>query len=55
MKRSPAVGNLLQLVGLVLLPIGLLGGMSGGSLHLELTLLGIGGVSFLAGRKLSGG
>ncbi len=54
MKHSQTVGNLFQLVGLVLLPIGLLGGLSGGSLHLELTLLGIGGASFIAGRKLSG-
>ncbi|MBI4230048.1 MAG: hypothetical protein HY608_04350 [Planctomycetes bacterium] len=55
MKRSPAIGYLLQCVGIVLLPVGLLGGMSGGSLHLELSLLGIGGVAFLLGRRMSGG
>ena len=51
MTRS--VGRLLQIVGLVLLPIGFSYGMFRDDLRMEVRLLAIGGILFLLGRVLA--
>jgi hypothetical protein len=44
-------GRALQMLGLLLLPVGLYHGIEG-SMAVELSLLGLGVLLFLAGRKL---
>ena len=51
--NSAAIGRALQLVGLILLPLGLMAGLAADNIRLDLTLLMIGGFSFLAGWILT--
>lgn len=47
-------GRLLQIVGLVLLPIGFSYGIFRDEVRMEVQLLAIGGILFLIGRLLAG-
>ena len=49
-----ALGYLLQVVGLILLPVGLAAGFSWGGMGVELALLAAGGGLFLLGRRIAG-
>jgi hypothetical protein len=46
---SALVGRFFQLIGMIILPIGLLTGLLKGNVDLEVRLLFIGGAFFLAG------
>ncbi|HEX9459440.1 MAG TPA: hypothetical protein VGA84_09870 [Thermoanaerobaculia bacterium] len=46
---SPLIGRLFQLIGMIILPIGLLTGLLKDNLTLEVRLLFIGGAIFLIG------
>lgn len=50
---SALVGRLLQLIGMIILPIGLLTGLLRDNVALEVRLLFIGGAFFLAGWLLA--
>ena len=50
---TPLIGRFLQMIGLVILPVGLMIGLFGGNIRLEVNLLFIGGVAFLLGWILS--
>lgn len=50
---SATIGRLLQLVGLIMLPIGFAYGMSKGDIRTEVQLLFVGGMLFLTGWILS--
>jgi len=45
----PTLGRLLQLIGLVLLPIGLSYGLFNDNVAMEVRLLGVGGAMFVLG------
>ena len=45
----PTLGRLLQLIGLVLLPIGLSYGLFNDNIAMEVRLLGVGGAMFVLG------
>jgi hypothetical protein len=47
------IGRLLQLLGMLILPVGLGIGMFGGNVNLEVQLLWIGGAVFLLGWLLA--
>jgi hypothetical protein len=47
------VGRFLQMVGLLILPVGLMIGVFGGNVRLEVKLLFIGGAVFLIGWLLA--
>lgn len=49
-----SLGRLLQILGLVVLPVGLIYGIESGSMAVELMSLMIGALLFVAGRKLDG-
>jgi hypothetical protein len=46
---SALIGRFLQLIGMIILPIGLLTGLLKGNVNLEVRLLFIGGAIFLIG------
>ena len=46
---APLIGRLLQLSGMILLPIGLMYGLVGGDIRTEVRLLFIGGFVYLLG------
>jgi hypothetical protein len=46
---TPLIGRLLQLSGMILLPIGLLYGLAGNDIRTEVKLLAIGGMLYLIG------
>lgn len=50
---STLAGRLLQLAGMIILPIGLLYGMGRGDVRAEVRLLAIGGFLFVAGWLMS--
>jgi hypothetical protein len=50
---SATIGRLLQLVGMIILPIGLMYGLVMGEIRTEVKLLALGGFLFLLGRILS--
>jgi hypothetical protein len=50
---APLIGRLLQLVGMILLPIGLSYGLLRDDIKTEVRLLAIGGVAFLVGWILA--
>ena len=47
------IGRLLQLTGMLILPIGLGYGLFGNNVELEVRLLAIGGALFIIGRLVS--
>jgi len=49
----PTLGRLLQLIGLVILPIGLSYGLFNDNVAMEVRLLGIGGAMFVIGWLIS--
>ncbi|MGN6183431.1 MAG: hypothetical protein ACTHQM_07235 [Thermoanaerobaculia bacterium] len=49
----PLVGRLLQLSGMIILPIGLLYGLGRNQIQTEVQLLALGGFLFLLGRILA--
>ena len=50
---SSLIGRLLQLSGMIILPIGLMIGLSGGDIRTEVKLLALGGFLFVLGWILS--
>lgn len=50
---KPLIGRALQLLGLIILPAGLLIGLAGGQVRLEVKLMFIGGAIFLLGWLLA--
>ena len=50
---SATIGRLLQLAGMIILPIGLLYGFGKGDIRLEVKLLALGGFLFVLGWILS--
>lgn len=50
---TPLIGRLLQLSGMIILPIGLLYGFGRGDIRTEVKLLAIGGFLFVLGWILS--
>lgn len=46
------VGRLLQVAGMIVLPLGLIYGLSTGNVRYEVLVLAIGGALFLGGRML---
>ena len=50
---SATIGRLLQLVGMLILPIGLMYGLIYGEVRTEVKLLALGGFLFLLGRILA--
>lgn len=50
---TPALGRLLQLIGMIVLPIGLMYGLVRGEIQTEVRLLFIGGFLFLLGWILA--
>ena len=50
---SPFIGRLLQLSGMIILPIGLLYGLGRGDIRTEVKLLALGGFLFVLGWILS--
>jgi hypothetical protein len=46
---SPAIGRLLQLCGMIILPIGLMYGLGKGEIRTEVQLLALGGFLFVLG------
>lgn len=51
--NAPLIGRLLQLAGMIILPIGLMYGLVLDKVHTEVQLLALGGFLFLLGRILS--
>ncbi len=49
-----SLGRILQILGLVVLPVGLFYGIDQGSMAVELTSLVFGALLFLAGKTLDG-
>ncbi len=50
---APVIGRMLQLAGLIILPIGLSYGLVQGEVRTEVKLLALGGFLFVLGRILS--
>jgi len=50
---TPLIGRLLQLAGMIILPIGLSYGLIQGEIRTEVKLLALGGFLFLLGRILA--
>lgn len=50
---SASLGRLLQLIGMIILPIGLLYGLVRGEIRIEVQLLALGGFLFVLGWILS--
>jgi len=50
---TPVIGRMLQLAGLIILPIGLSYGLVQGEVRTEVKLLALGGFLFILGRILS--
>lgn len=50
---SVLVGRFLQLAGMIMLPVGLMVGLFGGNIGLEVQLLFIGGIIFTVGWLLA--
>ena len=50
---SATIGRLLQLIGMIILPIGLAYGLIKGNIRLEVQLLALGGFLFLLGWILA--
>lgn len=50
---APLIGRLLQLAGMIILPIGLMYGLARGEIQTEVRLLALGGFLFLLGWILS--
>ncbi len=50
---SALIGRLLQLSGMIILPIGLMIGLSGGNIRTEVKLLALGGFLFVLGWILA--
>ncbi len=51
--KAPMLGRLLQLAGMIILPIGLIYGLAKGQIQTEVQLLALGGFLFLLGCILS--
>ncbi len=51
--RNATIGRLLQLAGMIILPIGLLYGLGRGDIRTEVKLLALGGFLFVLGWILS--
>ncbi len=51
--NAPLLGKLLQLSGMIILPIGLMYGFARNQVQTEVQLLALGGFLFLLGRILS--
>jgi hypothetical protein len=51
--KAPLLGRLLQLAGMILLPIGLLYGLAKDQIQTEVQLLALGGFLFILGWILS--
>ena len=50
---TPLIGRILQIAGMIILPIGLFIGMFRGDVRLEVKLLAIGGALFVIGWLIS--
>lgn len=50
---SPLIGRLLQIVGMIILPIGLMYGLVRGEIRTEVQLLALGGFLYVLGWILS--
>ena len=50
---TPLIGRLMQLIGMIILPIGLVHGFSSGDVRTEVKLLALGGFLFVLGWILS--
>jgi len=50
---SPTIGRLMQLAGMIILPIGLMYGLGRGDIRTEVKLLALGGFLFVLGWILS--
>ena len=46
---TPSIGRLLQILGMIILPIGLSFGLFGDNVRLEVRMLAIGGALFITG------
>ena len=51
--NAPLIGRLLQLMGMIVLPIGLMYGLVKGEIRTEVNLLALGGFLFLLGWILA--
>ncbi|HEX7832092.1 MAG TPA: hypothetical protein VF787_20715 [Thermoanaerobaculia bacterium] len=51
--NAPLIGRVLQLCGMIILPIGLMYGLVRGEIQTEVQLLALGGFLFLLGRILA--
>lgn len=49
---SVRIGRLLQVAGMIVLPVGLIYGLTTGNVRHEVLVLAVGGVLFLAGRMI---